>query len=106
MTIVSKCEKYNDHATRYLFRLNNTHYVLKSLQRSNILAMLTMTERDSERQYLELIKELTTSYQKSWSRLIEYIHPLDDLPRPIDGWVKEKDRAILKERFSVRITTS
>lgn len=102
LTIVSKCEQYNDHATRYLFRLNNIYYILKSLQRSSTLDLLILTERDCERHYLELIQELNNLYQKSWSRLLQYIYPLDELPRPINGKVKEKERAILKERFSVR----
>lgn len=101
LTIVSKCEQYSDHATRYLFRLNNIYYILKSLQRSNTLDLLTLTERDCERHYLELIQELNSAYQKSWVRLLMYISPLDELPRPINGKVKEKERAVLKERFSV-----
>lgn len=56
LTIVSKCEQYNDHATRYLFRLNNIYYILKSLQRSNTLDLLILTEPDCERHYLELIQ--------------------------------------------------
>lgn len=46
------------------------------------------------------MKELKGSYRKSWSRLVVNIYPLDDLPRPINGKVKEKERAIIKERFS------
>lgn len=58
LTIVSKCEHYNDNATRYLFRLNNIYYILKSLQRSNTLDLLILTEPDCERHYLELIQVL------------------------------------------------
>lgn len=100
LTIVSKCEQYNDHATRYLFRLNNIHYILKSLQRSNVLELVLMTEPDCERHYQELIQELHNSYQRSWARLVSFIAPLDDLPRPVNGRVKDKERAVLKERFS------
>lgn len=100
LTIVSKCEQYSDQATRHLFRLNNIHYVLKSLQRSNVLELLLMTEPDCERNYMELIQELHNLYQRSWSRLISMISPLEDLPRPVNGKVKDKERSILKERFS------
>lgn len=100
LTIVSKCEQYGDHATRHLFRLNNIHYILKSLQRSKVLDILLMTEPECERNYQELIQELHNQYQRSWLRLISMISPLDDLPRPVNGKVKDKERAILKERFS------
>lgn len=49
------------------------------------------------------LQELNNAYQRSWSRLLQYIHPLDDLPRPVNGKVKDKERTILKERFSVSI---
>lgn len=100
LTIVSKCEQYNDQATRHLFRLNNTHYILKSLQRSNVLELLLITEPECERNYMELIQELHSSYQRSWSRLVSMISPLEDLPRPVNGRVKDKERSILKDRFS------
>lgn len=101
LTIVTKCEQYSDQATKHLFRLNNIHYILKSLQRTNLLDLVTLTEPDCEKYYQELIQELKNVYQKSWSRLLSNISPLDDLPRPVNGKVKDKERAILKERFSV-----
>lgn len=100
LTIVSKCEQYGDYATRHLFRLNNIHYILKSLQRSNVLELLLMTEPECERNYMDLIQELHGAYQRSWARLISMISPLEDLPRPVNGKVKDKERSILKERFS------
>lgn len=101
LTIVTKCEQYNDLATKHLFRLNNIHYILKSLQRTNLLDLVMLTEPDCEKYYQELIQELKNVYQKSWSKLLANITPLDDLPRPINGKVKDKERNILKEKFSV-----
>lgn len=100
LTIVSKCEQYGDYATRHLFRLNNIHYILKSLQRSNVLELLLLTEPECERNYMDLIQELHGSYQRTWARLISMISPLEDLPRPVNGRVKDKERSVLKERFS------
>lgn len=100
LTIVTKCEQYSDYATRHLFRLNNIHYILKSLQRSNVLELLLLTEPECERNYMDLIQELHGAYQRTWSRLISMISPLEDLPRPVNGRVKDKERSILKERFS------
>lgn len=100
LTILSKCEQYSDAATRCLFRLNNSHYILKSLQRSNVLEALLLAGPEIERSYQEMIQELHHQYQRSWSRLVAMIAPLDDLPRPVNGRVKDKERAVLKERFS------
>lgn len=101
LTIVNKCEQYGDTATKHLFRLNNVHYVLKSLQQSNLLDLVRIVEPECERSYLDIIGEMKLAYQRSWSKLLGYISPLDELPRPINGKVKEKERAIIKERFSV-----
>lgn len=101
LTIVTKCEQYNDLATKCLFRLNNIHYILKSLDPTRLLDLVEMTEPDCKKYYHELIQELKNSYQKSWSRLLANISPLDDLPRVINGKIKDKERPILKERFSV-----
>lgn len=100
LTILSKCEQYSDLATRFLFRLNNCHYIFKSLQRSNVIELLHLTGPDCERNYMEMIQELHNQYQRSWSRLISMISPLDDLPRPVNCKVKDKERAVLKDRFS------
>ncbi|CAD7083576.1 unnamed protein product [Hermetia illucens] len=100
LTIVNKCEQYGDTATKHLFRLNNVHYVLKSLQQSNLLDLVRIVEPECERSYLDIIGEMKLAYQRSWSKLLGYISPLDELPRPINGKVKEKERAIIKERFS------
>lgn len=99
LTIVTKCEQYNDVATKHLFRLNNIHYILKSLQRSNLIELVSMTEPDCERNYQDLIQDLKKSYQKSWIRLLTNISVVD-LPKPVNGKIKDKERAIIKERFS------
>jgi exocyst complex component 7 len=101
-TIVNKSEQYNDLATKQLFKLNNIHYILKSLQRSNLLEIVRITEIDCERNYHRMIQDLKKAYQNSWSRLLASISPLDDIPKPINGKIKDKERSIIKERFSVR----
>lgn len=98
---MNKCEQYNDQATKHLFRLNNIHYILKSLQRSNLIDLVTLAEPECEHSYLDMIRELKTSYQKTWSKILAGIYSMDELPRPVSGKVKDKDRSVLKERFSV-----
>ncbi|XP_053952957.1 exocyst complex component 7 [Anastrepha obliqua] len=99
LSIMNKCEQYNDQATKHLFRLNNIHYILKSLQQSNLIDLVTLAEPECEQCYLDMIRELKFSYQKTWSKMLVSIG-VDELPRPSHGKVKDKDRSILKERFS------
>lgn len=100
---MNKCEQYNDQATKHLFRLNNIHYILKSLQQTNVIDLVTLAEPECERSYLDMIRELKFSYQKTWSKVLGNISSMDELPKPMQGRIKDKDRAILKERFSVII---
>lgn len=98
-TIVAKADQYNDQATKQLFKLNNVNYILKSLQRSNLLDLISITETDTERRYNKMIQDLKLAYQASWSRLLGSLS-LDEMPRPINGKCKEKERQVIKERFS------
>lgn len=101
LTIVSKCDQYSDMATRYLFRLNNIHYILKSLQRNNLLNIVCLAEPDCESNYEQLIRELKKSYQKTWTKLLNNITQLEELPRVHPGIkLKDKERNAIKDRFS------
>uniref|UniRef100_A0A1A9VZG4 Exocyst complex component 7 n=2 Tax=Glossina brevipalpis TaxID=37001 RepID=A0A1A9VZG4_9MUSC len=46
LSIMNKCEQYNDQATKHLFRLNNINYILNSLITSNLIDIVTMAEPD------------------------------------------------------------
>lgn len=61
-----------------------------------------MTEADCKKYYKKVIRDLKNAYQRSWSRLLANVRPLDDLPIPINGRVKDKEQALLKERLTVR----
>lgn len=88
-------------ATRYLFRLNNIHYILKSLQRTNLLEVVSLAEPECEANYLNSIRELKISYQKTWSKLLANVSQLDELPRVSPGTkLKDKERSAIKDRFS------
>lgn len=100
LTIESKCDQYGDLATRYLFRLNNIHYILKSL-RSNLLDVICLAEPECESNYQQLIRDLKKSYQKTWSKLLVNVGQLDELPRITAGAkLKDKERSAIKDRFS------
>lgn len=100
-TIITKADQiYNNEATRCLFKLNNIYYILKSLQRNNLLDVVKFTEVDCEKRYLKMIDELKHAYQTTWQKLLINIVPIEDCPRPVNGRLKDKDRAIVKEKFA------
>jgi exocyst complex protein 7 len=99
LTIQTKAEQYNDLASKHLFKLNNTHYILKSLQRSSMIDLVSITEHECQRKYETKIYTLKKDYMGSWSKLLASI-ALDELPKPVNGKIKDKERAIIKERFS------
>ena len=100
LTIVTKAESYNDYSTKNLFKLNNIYYILKSLQRNNLLDIVAIGEIDCEKRYHKMIEDLKKSYQLSWQKLANNVS-LEDLPKPVGGKLKDKERAIIKERFAV-----
>lgn len=100
-TIITKADQiYNNDATRQLFKLNNIYYILKSLQRNNLLDVVKFTEVDCEKRYLKMIDDLKHAYQQTWQKSLVYIVPLDDCPRASGGKLKDKDRAVVKEKFA------
>lgn len=100
-TIITKADQiYNNDATKQLFKLNNIYYILKSLQRNNLLDVVKFTEVDCEKRYLKMIDDLKQAYQATWQKLLVHITPLEECPRPVHGKLKDKDRAIVKEKFS------
>ncbi|CAO1404152.1 unnamed protein product [Diamesa serratosioi] len=100
-TIVTKADQYySNEATKQLFKLNNIYYILKSLQRNNLLDVVKITEVDCEKRYLKMIDDLKKSYQASWQKLLVNVYPLDELPKPVAGKLKDKERSIIKERFA------
>ncbi|CRK88213.1 CLUMA_CG001994, isoform A, partial [Clunio marinus] len=100
-TIITKADQiYNNDATCQLFKLNNIYYILKSLQRNNLLDVVKFTEVDSEKRYLKMIDDLKHAYQQTWQKLLVHITPIEDCPKASGGKLKDKDRAIVKEKFA------
>ncbi|KAF2903735.1 hypothetical protein ILUMI_02443 [Ignelater luminosus] len=101
-TLLSKSEQYSDVALKAIFRLNNNNYVLKSLQRSNLLELYRISEPKCEQYYYNSIQEHKKSYSYSWSKLLSYIWSVDDSPvNLVHGEkLRDKDRALIKERFA------
>ncbi|XP_018576736.1 exocyst complex component 7 [Anoplophora glabripennis] len=99
-TLISKSELYSDSALKALFRLNNNNYVLKSLQRSSLMELYLISEPNCEEYYYTSIQEHKKAYSQSWTKLLNYIG-CDDPSINLHGdKLRDKERAILKEKFA------
>ncbi|KAF6203241.1 hypothetical protein GE061_003659 [Apolygus lucorum] len=98
-TLISKSEAYSEPGVKAIYRLNNCHHVLKALQRSSLLALVSTCEPDCEQTYLDMIVTHKKAYQLSWNKALNYITQLDDV-QIAPTRMKDKDRSVIKERFA------
>lgn len=99
-TLFSKSENYNDNALKAIFRLNNNNYVLKSLQQSKLLEYVALSAPQCEQEFCKMIDEHKKSYFQSWSKLLSYISLPDDTSFKSGEKLRDKDRAVIKEKFA------
>lgn len=66
-TLVSKSEQYSDSALKALFRLNNNNYVLKSLQRTNLLELYLISEPKCEEYYYKFMDDYKQAYSQRFT---------------------------------------
>lgn len=99
-TLFSKSEQYSDTALKALFRLNNNNYILKSLQRSNLMELYLISEPKCEEYYYNSIQENKKAYSQSWSKLLNYISCDDPALNFHSDKLKDKERAVLKDKFA------
>lgn len=98
-TLITKSDAYTDSGVRALFRLNNSHHVLKALQRSTLLDLVNISEAECEQTYINMIETHKKAYKQSWSKLLNYIMNNDDIIITA-GKLRDKDRNVIKEKFS------
>lgn len=72
--LVSKSEAYTEPGVKALFRLNNSNYVLKTLQRSALLEYVALSEPDCEESYHQMIQTHKKAYEQRLVliKIIEY----------------------------------
>ncbi|CAH1116284.1 unnamed protein product [Phaedon cochleariae] len=99
-TLISKSEQYNDFALKALFRLNNNNYVLKSLQRTHLMDLYLISEPKCQDYYYNSIQDNKKTYSQSWHKLLNYINCDDPAVNFHSEKLKDKERAVLKERFA------
>ncbi|NXC20275.1 EXOC7 protein, partial [Corythaeola cristata] len=99
LNLLSKSKVYEDPALSAIFLHNNYNYILKSLEKSELIQLVAVTQKTAERSYRELIEQQIQTYQRSWLKVTEYILERN-LPVFQPGVkLKDKERQMIKERF-------
>ncbi|XP_008102603.1 exocyst complex component 7 isoform X11 [Anolis carolinensis] len=99
LNLLSKAKVYEDPALSAIFLHNNYNYILKSLEKSELIQLVAVTHKTPERSYREHIKQQILTYQRSWLKVTDYITD-KNLPVFQPGVkLKDKERQVIKERF-------
>ncbi|NWI48068.1 EXOC7 protein, partial [Picathartes gymnocephalus] len=99
LNLLSKSKVYEDPALSAIFLHNNYNYILKSLEKSELIQLVAVTQKTAERSYRELIEQQIQTYQRSWFKVTDYISERN-LPVFQPGVkLKDKERQMIKERF-------
>ncbi|XP_058023301.1 exocyst complex component 7 isoform X7 [Ahaetulla prasina] len=99
LNLLSKSKVYEDPALSAIFLLNNYNYILKSLEKSELIQLVAVTQKTAERSYRELIEQQILTYQCSWLKVTDYVSD-KNLPVFQPGVkLKDKERQVIKERF-------
>ncbi|XP_036050999.1 exocyst complex component 7 isoform X3 [Onychomys torridus] len=99
LNLLSKSKVYEDPALSAIFLHNNYNYILKSLEKSELIQLVAVTQRTAERSYQEHIEQQIQTYQRSWLKVTDYIAE-KNLPVFQPGVkLRDKERQMIKERF-------
>uniref|UniRef100_A0A3Q1I5T4 Exocyst complex component 7 n=1 Tax=Anabas testudineus TaxID=64144 RepID=A0A3Q1I5T4_ANATE len=63
LNLLSKSKVYEDSALSAIFLHNNYNYTLKSLEKSDLIQLVTVTQKKAEASYRELIEKEIQTYQ-------------------------------------------
>lgn len=99
LNLLSKSKVYEDSALSAIFLHNNYNYILKSLEKSELIQLVTVTQRKAESAYRDLIKQQIDMYQRSWLKVLEH---LTDRNMPVfqpGAKLKDKERQVIKDKF-------
>ncbi|XP_042252479.1 exocyst complex component 7 isoform X4 [Thunnus maccoyii] len=99
LNLLSKSKVYEDSALSAIFLHNNYNYILKSLEKSELIQLVTVTQKKAENSYRELIEQQIQMYRGSWVKVIEH---LTDRNMPVfqpGTKLKDKERQVIKDKF-------
>uniref|UniRef100_A0A8P4GIS6 Exocyst complex component 7 n=1 Tax=Dicentrarchus labrax TaxID=13489 RepID=A0A8P4GIS6_DICLA len=99
LNLLSKSKVYEDSALSAIFLHNNYNYILKSLEKSELIQLVTVTQKKAESSYRELIEQQIWMYKSSWLKVTEH---LTDRNMPVfqpGTKLKDKERQVIKDKF-------
>ncbi|XP_040845568.1 exocyst complex component 7 isoform X6 [Ochotona curzoniae] len=99
LNLLSKSKVYEDPALSAIFLHNNYNYILKALEKSELIQLVAVTQKTAERSYREHIEQQIQTYQRSWLKVIDHIA---DKSLPVlqpGAKLRDKERQMIKERF-------
>ncbi|XP_072098018.1 exocyst complex component 7 isoform X8 [Mobula birostris] len=99
LNLHSKAKVYEDTALGAVFLLNNFNYILKSLEKSELIQLVAVSQKHPDKTYKGHIEEQLQIYQRSWLKVTT---PLTEgnLPAFQPGTkLKDKERQAIKDRF-------
>ncbi|XP_043087114.1 exocyst complex component 7 isoform X8 [Puntigrus tetrazona] len=99
LNLSNKAKVYEDPALRAIFLHNNYNYILKSLEKSELIQLVAVTHKKVEGLYRELIEQEIQNYQRSWLKVTEHLTERN-IPAFQPGTkLKDKERQIIKDKF-------
>uniref|UniRef100_A0A673GVK6 Exocyst complex component 7 n=1 Tax=Sinocyclocheilus rhinocerous TaxID=307959 RepID=A0A673GVK6_9TELE len=100
LNLSNKAKVYEDPALRAVFLHNNYNYILKSLEKSELIQLVAVTHKKVEGSYRELIEQEIQNYQRRYS--LNDLLTLTHL-QLAEAWnfeqLKDKERQIIKDKF-------
>ncbi|XP_018410788.1 PREDICTED: exocyst complex component 7 isoform X6 [Nanorana parkeri] len=98
LKLLSKSKMYEDLALGAIFLHNNYNYILKSLEKSELMQLVSVTQKNPDSLYREHIEQQIQTYQRSWLKVVDYVSD-KNLPALQGAKLKDKERQVIKERF-------
>uniref|UniRef100_A0A4W3JA63 Exocyst complex component 7 n=1 Tax=Callorhinchus milii TaxID=7868 RepID=A0A4W3JA63_CALMI len=99
LNLHSKAKVYEDSALGAVFLLNNFNYILKSLEKSELIQLVAVTQKNPDKAYRGNIEEQLLTYQRSWLKVTMSITE-GNMPAFQPGTkLKDKERQMIKDRF-------
>uniref|UniRef100_A0A8C3YRH1 Exocyst complex component 7 n=1 Tax=Catagonus wagneri TaxID=51154 RepID=A0A8C3YRH1_9CETA len=99
LNLLSKSKVYEDPALSAIFLHNNYNYILKALDKSELIQLVAVTQKTAERSYREHIEQQIQTYQRSWLKVTDYITEKNFPVFQPGVKLRDKERQVIKERF-------
>ncbi|KAG1930390.1 exocyst complex component 7 isoform X11 [Pimephales promelas] len=99
LNLSNKAKVYEDPALRAVFLHNNYNYILKSLEKSELIQLVAVTHKKVESSYRELIELEIQNYQRSWLKVTEHLTERNFPAFQPGAKLKDKERQIIKDKF-------